>query len=74
MIACPSPVFGLFFGREWFVEPGATANDPWPAFVMGGYRLAAGHTLAVQMWASMFCALMTRWAGSLVLFPKVGVI
>jgi hypothetical protein len=41
---------------------------------MGGYRLAAGHTLAVQMWASMFCALMTRWAGSLVLFPEVGVI
>jgi hypothetical protein len=28
MIALPVPVFGLFFGREWFVEPGATANDP----------------------------------------------
>lgn len=25
MLALPVPVFGLFFGREWFVEPGATA-------------------------------------------------
>jgi hypothetical protein len=24
MLALPVPVFGLFFGREWFVEPGAT--------------------------------------------------
>jgi hypothetical protein len=23
MLALPAPVFGLFFGREWFVEPGA---------------------------------------------------
>src|SRR5258706_15457216 len=23
MLALPVPVFGLFFGREWFVEPGA---------------------------------------------------
>src|SRR5258706_5971903 len=23
LLALPVPVFGLFFGREWFVEPGA---------------------------------------------------
>jgi LmbE family N-acetylglucosaminyl deacetylase len=26
MIAMPTPVFGLLFGREWFVEPGVTAT------------------------------------------------
>jgi LmbE family N-acetylglucosaminyl deacetylase len=25
MVELPVPVFGLFFGREWFAEPGATA-------------------------------------------------
>jgi hypothetical protein len=26
MLALPVPVFGLFFGREWFVEPGAATT------------------------------------------------
>jgi hypothetical protein len=30
MIALPVPVFGLFFGREWFAEPGSA-----PAIISG---------------------------------------
>ena len=26
MLALPVPVFGFFFGREWFVEPGTAAT------------------------------------------------
>jgi hypothetical protein len=26
MLALPVPLFGLLFGREWFVEPGAATN------------------------------------------------
>jgi hypothetical protein len=25
MVALPAPVFGLLFGREWFIEPGPAA-------------------------------------------------
>jgi hypothetical protein len=37
MLALPMPVFGLLFGREWFVEPGGT-----PAIIRVDTRETAG--------------------------------
>jgi LmbE family N-acetylglucosaminyl deacetylase len=33
VIALPAPVFGLMFGREWFVEPGVTTTTPRPSIL-----------------------------------------
>jgi LmbE family N-acetylglucosaminyl deacetylase len=35
-VALPAPVFGVFFGREWFTEPGATPGGPVRNHVLPG--------------------------------------
>jgi hypothetical protein len=43
MLALPVPVFGFFFRREWFAEPGAAAGSPVSGDILQAAPRSAGH-------------------------------